>query len=187
MSAETQLCSLERLAGMCVASFHSFTRSSSGDVCMEAKERLVLIRDSDCETLRRRIHGQYASIRWKPLDCQETVASWTLGMRFNWDPLVWKNNIHTDGYARSLGFRRALVEGHCVADLVFLSVLDHEQIRYPVEFRWAYHGALETGLSTILVRKREGDANRCRYQLCDSKCVDGHTWLRPVASFYVQS
>jgi hypothetical protein len=46
--------------------------------------------------------------------------------RFEWDPLIWVNNIHTDEYARQCGFDRGLPE-------------------FPVYMDWIYHAAVQAG------------------------------------------
>lgn len=46
--------------------------------------------------------------------------------RYEWDPAIWVNNIHTDEYARQCGFERGLPE-------------------FPVYMDWIYHAAVQAG------------------------------------------
>jgi hypothetical protein len=44
--------------------------------------------------------------------------------RYEWDPAIWVNNIHTDAYARACGFEKGLPE-------------------FPVYMDWVYHAAVQ--------------------------------------------
>ena len=88
-------------------------------------------------------------------------------MRYPWPEEKWCNNIHTDSYARSLGYRAALVEGPGIVDTVFSYAEAQKGSRDHVQISWRYAGPLYQGAEVMLTVENTASSRMTRYIICE--------------------
>lgn len=104
-----------------ICTTHTETRSADGTLLVRADDDVLLVHDCPMPFFEER--------PIPPEVVPETVlyrAPHEIYCRYEWDPSVWVNNIHTDEYANRCGFKRGLPE-------------------FPTYMDWIYHVAVETG------------------------------------------
>lgn len=162
--------SLKRHSGLCLATFSSTTMRHDHIACMRSTDMVILAHSSDPTSLVESVRSACDSRMTVSADAVSVLAEWTLTMRFTWDNAQWLHNIHTDEYARRLGYERALVEGPSIADIVFawhlmqLPVTQHPS-RYFL--RWKYTGPLYVNTRVALAMRADAGIESMTYLLLD--------------------
>jgi hypothetical protein len=166
---ETTVTSISRRKGLCFGFFRSITRTESGDACMLAEDVLLLANGCDLSSLHDAV-AEISNSRSEALieSPASILGSWILRMRYKWPENLWVNNIHTNSYARSLGYEGGLIEGPAVADVV--SSYDRAQRRNPIAFQmsWKYAGPLYEGTPVVLISKSSNNEETRRYTVCEA-------------------
>jgi len=165
---ETIVRSVRVKHGLCFGFFESVTKTARGDVCMTAEDVLLLANGCDPDALREAIsQASKSRVSVSVADRSSLLGSWSLCMRYAWPDSKWKNNIHTDVYAQSLGYKRGLVEGPGVADVVYM--LNGVRIGVPQKFKlsWKYLAPLYDGTAVALVSAQQSDTGVRRFSICE--------------------
>lgn len=170
---QTSVRSVTMQNGLCFGFFQSITKLPNGDPCMTAEDVLLLVNGCDPDKLREIVAQAVANMSLISVTDQELtdqksfLKSWSLRMRYTWPQTKWKNNIHTDVYARALGYERALVEGPGVADVVY--AYDAARFGLPQKFRlsWKYLAPLYETTKVLLARQRSSNEKSRRYSVCE--------------------
>jgi hypothetical protein len=123
--------------GISFADFESSLTDASGNSCMDCSDRVLLLNSCDQDAVQRLIRTSTSHIDVSNLDI---LHSWTLQPRWEWHTDEWKNNIHTETYARSLGFETSLVEGPGIVDIL-LSLLQERKSVGKFALEWRHSGA----------------------------------------------
>jgi hypothetical protein len=164
----TRVKSVENQRGLSFGFFESKTENPEGEVCMRATDTLLLANGCVEPKLREAVSKAKAPSVFAMAHGQTSILdSWTLRMRFAWPTEKWRNNIHTDEYAQSLGYERALVEGPGIVDVVCSF---HESHRGPLSaFRltWKYVGPLYEGLRVALLERPSDKPCHWNYLVCE--------------------
>lgn len=159
--------SIKTQGGVCFGFFQSTTTSESGELYMKARDVLLLINGSDANALRRAVSLASENKIMTTINSSGSVlAQWTLEMRFPWPDELWRNNVHTQNYAVSLGYKGALVEGPPIADVVWHVDKPYRTHRGSCNLSWKYLAPLCLGTRVVLIRKVL-DANVRRYYICE--------------------
>lgn len=164
---QTRVKAIENHHGLCFGFFESRTVSESGE-CLFATDTLLLANDCVQSKLKQAVEKTKEARVFGKVDAEAAIlTAWTLQMRFPWPTAKWHNNIHTEDYARSLGYERALVEGPGIVDVVCSF---HESRRGPLNaFRvaWKYIGPLYEGLHVALLDRPSNKPGRWNYLVCE--------------------
>lgn len=128
-----------------VATFASETRNTGGHIVARGIDKMLLAHDSEPRHLRTVLAAVTTTpTPWSgpwPLDASQFKVS----MRFKWPEPGWRNNIHTASYAALLGYPGPLVEGPCVADILY-AVLCSRGAQRTGWVAWKYKYPLVEGL-----------------------------------------
>lgn len=169
LTGETTATAISKRNGLCFGFFKSITHTESGDACMLAEDVLLLANGCDLSSLHAAV-AQISNTRKEALieSPAAILGSWVLKMRYRWPEDLWLNNIHTDVYAKSLGYEGGLIEGPAVADVV--SSYDRAQRRNPIAFQmsWKYAGPLYEDTPVVLVQKSSNAEKTRRYSVCEA-------------------
>lgn len=155
--------------GLCFGFFKSSTSTEDGEVCMNAEDVLLLANGCDPEKLRMVVTQAIASNVLVSVDSSSSVlGSWTLSMRYAWPDDKWRNNIHTDVYARVLGYEGGLVEGPGISDIV--CAIDQTTGGASRMFRlsWKYLAPLYARTQVVLVARGRSESRIRRYSVCEA-------------------
>lgn len=107
LCATTKVMSFEERHGLVFCTMQTETFATSGRVLLRAVDEVLLAHDCQKPFFKEppsRFAEPFllASTRYNDVH--------TVYFRWPWDESVWKNNIHTDSYARECGFERGLPE-----------------------------------------------------------------------------
>lgn len=143
--------------GLCFAVFKSYTFDEEMRPLMSSVDKALLINDSDRDKLRALI------INRRPVSIKSVggklsqVGEFTLGFRYTWDESVWVNNIHTDTFAKSLGFNRGLIEAPAFMDVLLSGKESGMLLRERTNIAWQYFAPLDYGvLCGLYMSNQEG-------------------------------
>jgi hypothetical protein len=166
--ATSRVRSVFKRQGLCFGVFDSVVKAECGSLCMLAEDVLLLANGCDPVALRRAIVRTDRTGGMVDADgTLAVIASWRLQLRYPWPDDKWKNNVHTDTYATSLGYRCALVEGPGVMDIVYC----HDQERSPanrVRLSWRHVRPLYHGSPIVLLTGNAVSGASRRYYLCEA-------------------
>jgi len=177
---------VELRRGICFARFLSQTKNSKEVALLEAEDTVMLANGCSDDVLKTAVANSLTNPSTVNVENEnEMLARWTLRMRFSWLEEKWRNNIHTNSYARSLGYTGPLVEGPAVVDRVLWI---HEALNGPLRhFRveWKYCGPLYDQLPVTVFPEGEGAEGTFRYSLCslqESLPGIGHVLMKIVVA-----
>ncbi len=100
------------------ASIETTTTNNQGEPLLTATDEFLLFHEVE--------NWKYQARHVQDSAEHDLVIPRTVYFRHNWDPTNWKNNIHTDEYARKLGYERALPEFIMYLDWIFDAVYRQE-------------------------------------------------------------
>jgi hypothetical protein len=168
LRGSTRIKSVQNQRGLCFGFFESKTENAEGKICMRATDTLLLANGCLESKLREAVSKAKApSVFGTAHGPASILDSWTLRMRFAWPTEKWRNNIHTDEYAQSLGYERALVEGPAIVDVVCSF---HESHRGPLnafKLAWKYVGPLYEDLRVALLERPSDRPGYWSYLVCE--------------------
>ena len=75
------------------------------------------------------------------------VNSLILFFRHEWNDKIWKNNIHTESYAKYLGYDKGLIEAPCFVDILLSNIEVGKLMKNKISFKWEYYAPLYHGIS----------------------------------------
>ena len=105
LTGESEVIRKEIKAGLPFAFMKSITKDKEGRVLLESIDKLLLLHN-----VSSKFYVENGG-REPPLIknyCYEACRR--VYFRYNWNPELWKNNIHTDDYARRFGYESGLPE-----------------------------------------------------------------------------
>jgi len=165
-------------SGLLYGLFSSKTVNDNGENLLKSKDILILVNGSDKETLKNLIQETIVNKTYlKPSVDYVYIGSITLSFRHNWNELFWKNNIHTDTYAQSLGYEKGLIEAPCLVDIVLSNKYICPLINRPFKVSWTYFGPLYHGtlvkflmniqdeIITVLIINSEDDSQLMKFKI----------------------
>lgn len=148
--------------------FESTTETINGETCMTAEDVLLLANGCDLGKLREVVSEAIANKVFVFVDSASSIlGSWTLPMRYVWPEHKWHNNIHTDIYARQLGYERGLVEGPGVADVVYALCLGTSRTLPKFRVSWEYLAPLYERTMVVLVSHNRSESRVRRFSVCE--------------------
>lgn len=110
-------------SGLAIGRFRGCTAAHPDGPCLlRFEDRILLLRSSNHQALRNafeRANGRDETARLARCSWVTLAGPWPLGFRFPWRDEDWKNNIHTESFARSLGLEGPLVEAQVLLDLLY--------------------------------------------------------------------
>ncbi len=178
LTGDAEIVSIRTVHGLCVASIRSRTRDEHGQPLLESLDTVLLLNASDRRAVRQAIQrSEHATCH--VTGAATSVAAGVLDMRFEWPEATWKNNIHTDAYARALGFRGALIEGPALIDL--LLVVEPPRNEWSAEvpcdllLRWKHTAPVYRGLRFECFKEAAGPSGDKLYLLCGEP-PEGPKW-----------
>jgi hypothetical protein len=152
--------------GLCFGFFESVTCDSAGNVCMKSQDSILLANGCKPDALRNAVRNIVEKCNNIDVHEKPFVHAWELQMRFEWLPEQWRNNIHTEVYAHSIGYEHALVEGPATVDVV--TALD-ENVNGPsgsYRVKWKYDGPLDVGRNVELYTSPRFENGARDYFVC---------------------
>ncbi len=120
LTASSRLLRTEKRKGLSFALVETTTSTVSGTPLLKQLDELLLYHQAQ-EGWR------YQEREVPDLEPFETSIPRTVYFRHSWNPEIWKNNIHTDEYARKWGYHQALPEFIMYLDWIFDAVYRQEQ------------------------------------------------------------
>jgi len=168
LAGETIVKSVAKRKGLCFGFFESTTKTAAGEICMVAEDVLSLANGCDPDKLREAVLDTNVNKVYTFVDTPSSIlGSWILQMRYPWPVEKWRNNIHTDVYALSLGYERGLVEGPGIADVVYS--IDETHLKDAGSFRlsWEYASPLYHGTQVVLIAEVSSNSQIRRYSVCE--------------------
>ena len=160
--------------GVEIAQFSSRTFTLDGEPLLKAKDLVLLAHESEPPYFREAIAGATS----KTLSIEqlgEPSATWKLQLRWDWPPEIWHNNIHTPAYARSLGYKRELIEGPMLADVLYS--LSDFSTRPSLEhmFEWWHRGPAYVGEQVMAIQHKNSaqGPEQKEFTICSSESTQG--------------
>jgi len=164
--------------GLLYGIFSSKTLNEKGEYLLESKDILILVNGSDKKTLKNQIQKSVINKTYIQLNIDyQDIGSIMLSYRHSWDELFWKNNIHTDIYAQSLGYEKGLIEAPCLVDIILSNKSVSPLIKKPSKVSWNYFGPLYHGtlvkflmnikdeIITVLIINSEDDSQLMKLKI----------------------
>lgn len=118
LRSDSEIVAKYQKRGLSFARIRTTTRNSQGKLLLESKDDDLLLHDAPKPfyvergmTKEQPAHADYRRKR-------------RVYFRYDWNPAIWKNNIHTDAYAQSCGYERGLPEFIMYMDWIFATQLE---------------------------------------------------------------
>jgi hypothetical protein len=114
LTASTKVVSKEKKRGLEYVVMETETKNSTGYPILKSKDTVLLFYDAP--------EGFYKEKERQKIFFENTEyeRKHKVYFRHKWDPKIWKNNLHTDKYARKFGYERGLPEFITYMDWIFL-------------------------------------------------------------------
>jgi hypothetical protein len=133
--------------GIVFGYYTSVTKTSKGETLMISIDKSILFNETDKVKFRSMINKDKENILKPPINENVKLVNTTeLFFRHTWDDSIWKNNIHTDSYARSLGFEKGLIEAPCFVDILLTNRHTAELLENKLSVKWNYTRPLYHGI-----------------------------------------
>src|SRR3989344_2928927 len=111
---EVAVSKIERRKGLSYATIETVTYSHSGRTTIDHMKQL-----DELLLLHEAPEGFYKEREVEDNTEADMEVLRTVYFRYNWNKEIWKNNVHTDDYARRFGYKRGLPEFIMYIDWVF--------------------------------------------------------------------
>ncbi len=121
MKASSRLIKTETRKGLSFALVETETRGMRSELLMYQLDELMLLHGAP--------EGFYFEREIVDNLDPNFVVSREVYFRHKWDPTIWKNNVHTDDYAKRFGYEKGLPEFIMYMDCIFDAVYRREQER----------------------------------------------------------
>jgi len=114
LHAISRVSKIERRKGLSYATIETVTYSHSGRTTIDHMKQL-----DELLLLHEAPEGFYKEREVEDNTEADMEVLRTVYFRYNWNKEIWKNNVHTDDYARRFGYKRGLPEFIMYIDWVF--------------------------------------------------------------------
>lgn len=120
LRSTSSVVSITARRGLPIATACSETYNKEGNLLLRATDDLLLIHDMSLPFYRERPREETSHSQQHPvLKRQQRVY-----FRYEWDPVFWLNNIHTDEFAQRCGYERGLPEFIMYMDWIWRAVVE---------------------------------------------------------------
>jgi hypothetical protein len=147
--------------------FTSYTKTTAGKLLMISIDKAILLNQTNKKKFREVISTKEKLIPKLIINSTiQKINTVKLFFRHKWDDKIWLNNIHTDSYARSLGYQKGLIEAPCFVDILLSNEKTGLLIKNGVKLSWNYHAPLYHGILTNIFL--DNDLKKSNIYVCNA-------------------
>lgn len=119
LTAYSKVLRLENRKELPLVTIETTTLNSENQILMKTEDECLMLHEVNHPIYdNSRHHSKLENFAIERVVSKKEVIVY---FRWKWDPKVWKNNIHTDDYARKFGFEKGLPEFAVYMDWLYLS------------------------------------------------------------------
>jgi len=140
--------------------FTSTTKTATGKLLMVSIDKAILLNQTNKKKFREVIITKEQIIpKLKITNSIQKINKVQLFFRHKWDDKIWLNNIHTDSYAKYLGYQKGLIEAPCFVDLLLANQKTGMLLKDGVKLSWNYFSPLYHGILANIFLENERSKN----------------------------